>query len=146
MKLEGTYKFNAAQEKVWEVLTNPRHLEKAIPGCEKLEELEPGKYDATLKIGIAAVKGTYKGMAQVADPQAPEKYRLIVEGGGSPGFVKGEALIELSHQNQTTIVSYQGEGQVGGLIAGVGQRLISGIAKMMVGQFFKKIGDELKTL
>lgn len=102
MKLEGTYKFNATQEKVWEVLTNPRHLEKAIPGCEKLEELEPGKYDATLKIGIAAVKGTYKGMAQVADPQAPDKYRLIVEGGGGPGFVKGEALIELSHQNQTT--------------------------------------------
>ena len=112
----------AAREKVWEVLTNPRHLEKAIPGCEKLEEIEPGKYDATLKIGIAAVKGTYKGMAQVADPQPPEKYRLVVEGGGSPGFVKGEALIELSYQNQSTIVSYQGEGQVGGLIAGVGPR------------------------
>jgi len=144
MKLEGTYKFNFPQAKVWEVLTDPRHLEKAIPGCETLEELEPGRYDATLKIGIAAVKGTYKGMAQVVDPQPPERYRLIVEGGGNPGFVKGEALIELSHQNQTTIVSYQGEGQVGGLIAGVGQRLISGIAKMMVGQFFKQIGQELK--
>ena len=146
MKLEGNYKFKAPQEKVWEVLTNPRHLENAIPGCETLAELEPGKYDATLKIGIAAVKGTYKGVAQVADPQPPERYRLIVEGGGSPGFVKGEALIELSHQNQTTIVTYSGEGQVGGLIAGVGQRLISGIAKMMRGQFFKQIGKELKTL
>jgi hypothetical protein len=146
MKLQGTYKFKASQEKVWEVLTNPRHLEKAIPGCEKLEEIEPGKYDATLKIGIAGIKGTYKGMAEVADPQPPHKYRLIVEGGGSPGFVKGEALIELSHQNQSTTVSCQGEGQVGGLIAGVGQRLISGIAKMMLGQFFKQIGKELKAL
>ena len=146
MKLEGTYRFNTAQEKVWEVLTNPKHLEKAIPGCEKLEEIEPGKYDATLKIGIAAIKGTYKGMAEVADPQPPDKYRLVVEGGGSPGFVKGEALIELSYQDQRTIVSYQGEGQVGGLIAGVGQRLISGIAKMMLGQFFKQIGKELKSL
>ena len=146
MKVEGTYKFNATQERVWEVLTNPRYLEKAIPGCEKLEEIAPGKYDATLKIGIGAVKGTYKGMAEVADPQPPEKYRLVVEGSGSPGFVKGEALIELSHQNQSTIVSCQGEGQVGGLIAGVGQRLISGIAKMMLGQFFKQIGKELKAL
>jgi hypothetical protein len=146
MKLEGTYKFNAPQEKVWEALTNPRHLEKAIPGCEKLEEIEPGKYKATLKIGIAAIKGTYKGMAEVADPRPPEKYRLVVEGGGTPGFVKGEAQIELSQQDQRTIVSYQGEGQVGGLIAGVGQRLISGIAKMMLGQFFKQIGKELKLL
>jgi len=85
-------------------------------------------------------------MAEVADPQPPHKYRLIIEGGGSPGFVKGEALIELSHQNQSTTVSCQGEGQVGGLIAGVGQRLISGIAKMMLGQFFKQIGKELKAL
>ncbi len=146
MKLQGTYKFKASQEKVWEVLTNPRHLEKAIPGCEKLEEIEPGIYDVTLKIGIAGIKGTYKGMAEVADPQPPQKYRLIVEGSGSPGFVKGEALIELSHQNQSTIVSCQAEGQVGGLIAGVGQRLISGIAKMMLGQFFKQIGKELKAL
>ena len=146
MKLEGTYKFNAAQEKVWEVLTNPRHLDAGLVGCEKLDEIEPGKYDATLKIGIAAIKGTYKGMAEVADPQPPEKYRLVVEGGGNPGFVKGEALIELSQQNERTIVSYQGEGQVGGLIAGVGQRLISGIAKMMLGQFFKQIGKELKSL
>ena len=146
MKLEGTYKFKASQENVWEVLTNPRHLEKAIPGCETLAETEPGKYDAPLKIGIAAIKGTYKGIAEVADPQPPDKYRLIVEGGGTPGFVKGEALIELSSQDQSTIVSYQGEGQVGGLIAGVGQRLISGIAKMMLGQFFKQIAKELTTL
>ena len=146
MKLEGTYKYNATQEKVWEVLTNPRHLEKAIPGCEKLEEIAPGKYDATLKIGIATVKGTYKGIAEVADSHPPQKYRLIVECSGSPGFVKGEALIELSHQNQQTIVSYKGEGQVGGLIAGVGQRLISGIAKMMAGKFFKQIDNELKSL
>lgn len=146
MKLEGTYKFDSAQEKVWEVLTNPRHLEKAIPGCEKLEEIEPGKYDATLKIGIAGIKGTYKGKAEVVDPKFPEKYRLVVEGGGSPGFVKGEALIQLSRQNQITIVSYEGEGQVGGLIAGVGQRLLIGIAKMMVGQFFKQIGKELKAV
>ncbi len=146
MKLEGTYKFKASQENVWEVLTNPRHLEKAIPGCETLAEIEPGKYDATLKIGIAAIKGTYKGIAEVADPQPPDKYRLIVEGGGTPGFVKGEALIELSSQDQSTMISYKGEGQVGGLIAGVGQRLISGIAKMMLGQFFKQIAKELKAL
>ena len=61
MKIEGTYKFKAAQEQVWEVLTHPRYLEKAIPGCEKLEETEPGKYDATLKIGIAAIKGMQNG-------------------------------------------------------------------------------------
>ena len=144
MKLEGKYTFQASQEQVWELFTNPKHLKKALPGCEKLEEQAPGKYNAFFKIGIAAVKGTYQGKFEIADPEPPKRYRLIVEGSGSPGFVKGSANIELSHQNQGTLLSYQGEGQVGGLIAGVGQRLIGGIAKMMLDQFFKKMKKEFE--
>lgn len=145
MKIEGKYTFKASQEEVWDLLTNQKHLEKAIPGCEKLEEREPGKYDAVLKIGISAIKGTYMGKTEVTDQEPPRRYRLMVEGSGGPGFVKGEAVIELSRQDQGTLVSYQGEAQVGGLIAGVGQRLIGGIAKMMLGQFFKNMEKELKS-
>jgi carbon monoxide dehydrogenase subunit G len=146
MKLEGKYSFAAPQEKVWDLFNDPKHLQKAVPGCEKLEEREPGKYDALLKIGIAAVKGTYTGKFEVADTEPPTRYRLIVEGSGTPGFVKGEAVIELSQENQNTSLSYQGDVQVGGLIAGVGQRLISGIAKMLLGQFFRNMKKELKSL
>jgi len=145
MKIEGKHKFQASQKQIWDLFMDQRHLEKALPGCEKMEEREPGKYDVLLKIGIAAVKGTYRGKMEVVDPEPPKRYRLIGEGSGSPGFVKGEAVIELSQQDQDTIVSYQGEMQVGGLIAGIGQRMIGGIARMMVGQFFKKMEKELKS-
>jgi len=143
MKIEGKHVFKAPVQKVWEHLTDPRHLEKALPGCERLDEKEPGKYDATLKIGIAAIKGTYQGKVEVADPHPPKRYRLRGEGSGSPGFVKGEALIELSEQGDRTTVNYEGEMQVGGLIAGIGQRMMGGIAKMMLGQFFKNIEKDL---
>ncbi len=145
MKIEGKHRFQASQEQIWDLFMDQRHLEKALPGCEKMEEREPGKYDVLLKIGIAAVKGTYRGKMEVVDPEPPKRYRLIGEGSGSPGFVKGEAVIELSQQDRDTIVSYQGEMQVGGLIAGIGQRMIGGIAKMMAGQFFKKMEKELKS-
>ena len=134
MKLEGKYTYKASQQVVWDLFNNPRHLQKAIPGCKKLEEREPGKYDATSKIGIAAAKGT------------PNRYRLIGEGSGTPGFVKGEGIIEFSQDGEGTTVIYTGEVQVGGLIAGVGQRLISGIAKMMIKEFFRKMKKELKSL
>jgi carbon monoxide dehydrogenase subunit G len=145
MKLEGKFRFDATQQEVWDIFTDPRYLEKALPGCERLEETEPGKYDAYLKIGIAAVKGSYTGKFELADTEPPRKYRLIGEGSGNPGFVKGEALIELNDDNGKTLVTYQGDVQVGGLIAGVGQRMISGIAKMMLNQFFKKMKKELKS-
>ncbi|MFH2127629.1 MAG: SRPBCC domain-containing protein [Pseudomonadota bacterium] len=80
----------------------------------------------------------------MADPDPPNRYQLIGEGSGTPGFVKGVTEIQLVGSEHKTTVTYTGEVQVGGLIAGVGQRMISGIAKMMLGQFFKKMKKELK--
>lgn len=144
MKIEGTYTFPAPQARVWEVFNTPQHLQEALPGCEKLEEREPGKFDVYLKIGIAAVKGSYKGKMEIADAEPPHRTRLIGEGKGLPGFVKGEALIQLTPQDQDTLISYQGDVQVGGLLAGVGQRMIGGVAKMLLKQFFKNMEKILK--
>ena len=145
MKLEGKYKFEASQQKVWEAFTNPQALQKAIPGCESLNEYEPQKFDAHLKIGIPAVKGSYAGKFQIVDPQPPLKCRLVGEGSGSPGFIKTETAIELTTEQNFTVVIYQGDVQVGGLIAGIGQRMIGGIAKMMLNQFFKKMSQGLES-
>jgi len=139
MKIDGTYAFAAHQDKVWEIFNTVEYLQEALPGCEKLDEVEPGKYDVYLKIGISAVKGKYKGKFEIADSKPPNSYRLIGEGKGLPGYVKGEALIELSTEGEETVLSYHGDVQVGGLLAGIGQRMIGGISKMMLEQFFKSI-------
>jgi len=145
MKLEGTYTFQAPQERVWEVLNAAEYLQKALPGCEKLEQTEPGKFDFLLKIGIAGVKGSYKGKLEIANPEPPHRTRLIGEGRGLPGFVRGEASIELSPQGQATLISYEGDVQVGGLLAGIGQRMIGGVAKMMLEHFFKNVEKVLQS-
>jgi hypothetical protein len=81
---------------------------------------------------------------EIADAEPPHRTRLIGEGKGLPGFVKGEALIQLTPQDQDTLISYQGDVQVGGLLAGVGQRMIGGVAKMLLEQFFKNMEKILK--
>lgn len=143
MKIEGEYLFPAPQERVWEVLTSPEQLQKALPGCEKLVETAPGKFDASLKIGIAAVKGSYEGKFEILDAEPPHRYRLVGEGSGLAGFIKGETTIELTPEGQETRVAYRAEVQVGGLIAGVGQRLLGGITKSMVRQFFATMEKQL---
>jgi carbon monoxide dehydrogenase subunit G len=145
MKLEGKYKFEASQQKVWEAFTNPAILQQAIPGCESLEEYEPQKFDAHMKIGIPAVKGSYTGKFAIVDAQPPLKCRLVGEGSGSPGFIKCDTAMELIIEKDCTVVNYQGDVQVGGLIAGIGQRMIGGIAKMMLNQFFKKMSHGLES-
>ncbi len=145
MKLEGSYDVPVPRKKVWDAFLNPAQLKKAIPGCEKLEALGPDEYKATLKVGVAAVKGTFEGKVKLADKKPLESYRLAAEGSGGPGFVKADTLITLTEIDGGTRVSYSADVQVGGLIAGVGQRMLGGVSKMMADQFFSKMSDLLKS-
>ena len=145
MKIEGTYDVPVPRKKVWDAFLSPAQLKKAIPGCEKLEALGPDEFKATLKIGVAAVKGTFEGKVKLSDKKAPESYRIAAEGSGGPGFVKADTLITLAEIDGGTRVSYSADVQVGGLIAGVGQRMLGGVSKMMADQFFTKMSDLLKS-
>jgi carbon monoxide dehydrogenase subunit G len=42
-----------------------------------------------------------------------------------------------------TAVHVSGDGQVGGVMAGVGQRLVEGVAKQLMGQFFQCMQNRL---
>ena len=145
MKLEGSYEVKAPREKVWNAFLDPTTLQKAIPGCEKLELIGPDEYKATLKIGVAAVKGTFEGKVRLLDKKPPESYRLSAEGSGGPGFVRSDTVITLTDIDGGTRVAYSADVQVGGLIAGVGQRMLGGVSKMMADQFFNRMGELLTT-
>lgn len=139
MKIEGRYPFKAPRERVWQVLLDPKILAQCMPGCEDLKEIGPDQYEATVKIGIAAVKGTYKAKVSIKEKQPPSHYVLSGQGSGGPGFMQGDVAIDLEEKGGETEVNYNTDAKVGGLIAGVGQRMIGGISKMMVDQFFKKM-------
>ncbi len=139
MKFEGKYNFKAPREKVWQVLLDPKILAQCMPGCEDLKEIGPDQYEANVKVGIAAVKGTYKAKISIKDKQPPSHYVLSGQGSGGPGFMQGDMVIDLEQEGGETLLKYSTDAKVGGLIAGVGQRMIGGIAKMMIDQFFKKM-------
>jgi carbon monoxide dehydrogenase subunit G len=144
MKLEGSHDIPVPRERVWTAFLDPETLRQAIPGCEKLEALGNDEYKATMKIGVAAVKGTFEGKVRLFDKTPPDSYRMAVEGSGGPGFIRGETQISLSEIPEGTRVAYTADVQVGGLIAGVGQRMLGGVSKMMADQFFTRMGDLLK--
>ena len=145
MKLEGAHDIPVPRERVWAAFLDPEVLRRAIPGCEKLDAVGDGEYKATMKVGVAAVKGTFEGKVRLFDMKPPESYRMAVDGSGGPGFIRAETQITLSDADGGTRVTYTADVQVGGLIAGVGQRMIGGVSKMMADQFFNKMSQLLQT-
>jgi carbon monoxide dehydrogenase subunit G len=139
LKIDGSYTFNAPREKVWQVLLDPKVLAQCVPGCESLNEVGPDQYEAVMKVGVASVKGTYKGKVSIKDKQPPSHYVLSGQGSGGPGFMQGDVAIDLEEHNGQTLLKYSTDAKVGGLIASIGQRMLNGVAKMMLDQFFKKM-------
>jgi uncharacterized protein len=139
LKIEGSYVFNAPRERVWQVLLDPKILAQCMPGCERMNEVAPDQFEAVMKVGVASVKGTYKGKVSIKDKQAPCHYVLSGEGSGGPGFMQGDVAIDLEEQDGKTVLKYSTDARIGGLIASIGQRMLNGVAKMMVEQFFKKV-------
>jgi len=136
MDITGSYPFDAPPDRVWTVLMDPAVIASCIPGCERLEPDGEDRYKARLAVALAAITGTYDGVVTVADKVPPTSYRLIVEGQGRPGFVKGNAQLTLRADGEQTVVDVKGTVDTGGTIARLGQRLIGGVAKMMQDRFF----------
>jgi uncharacterized protein len=143
MTLDGSHHFKAPRDRVWALFNDPGVLARATPGCERLNPIGPDEFEATLSVGVAAVKGTYQGRLAITDKRPPEGYILHVEGTGRPGFVKGEGRLSLTEQDGGTLATINAEAQVGGLIAAVGQRLIGAAARLLMSQFFSALEAEL---
>lgn len=139
MIIEGSYTLNAPRERVWDVLLDSKIMAQSMPGCESMKEVAPDQFEAVMKVGVASVKGTYKGKVTIKDKKPPAHYVLSGQGQGGPGFMRGDLTIDLEEQDGKTLLKYRAEPQVGGLIAAIGQRMLTGVAKMMVEQFFRKV-------
>ena len=144
MKIEGIQELRASRSRVYAALIDPAVLQRCIPGCEELRKTGENTYAATLKAGVGAIKGLFKSTVTLQDMRPPSHYRIVVEGKGQPGFLKGSGDLDLEEGEGTTLVRYAGDVQIGGTIAGVGQRMIQGAAKMMASQFFTAIEAEAK--
>ena len=143
MKLSAIYAFKAPPEKVFAALVDPAVLQKCIDGCEKMEKTGEDSYDAHLKIGVAGMKGSYVGKIRIEEKKPPESFTLKVEGKGGPGWVKGTAKVQISPKDAGSELRCEADGQVGGVIAAVGSRLVDAAAKKMLDEFFRKLGEQL---
>jgi hypothetical protein len=143
VNLDGSAVLHADPDRVWSVITDPAVLARTIPGCESLEQVGDDEYKMQVTVGVGAVRGTYAGEVKLSDQQRPKSYVMHASGAGGPGNVRATVTINLEPDTDSTTLTYSADAVVGGPVAGVGQRMMTGVAKRMAGQFFKAIDDEL---
>ena len=139
MELAGEYTFNAPREIVWESIMDPEVLAKILPGCDRLDKVSETEYKGVLNVRIGPVQGKFNGKVLLSDMNEPESFHIDIDGKGAAGFIKGGGDARLDAIDDTTVLTYSGEAQVGGRIASVGQRLIDTSAKSIMRQSLESL-------
>lgn len=141
MELKGQYEISATRKKVWEALNDPKVLQGAIPGIETLEKKSETEFGALLTAKVGPVKAKFKGVVTLSELNPPSSYKISGEGqGGVAGFARGACQVFLDEDNGITCLRYEADVQVGGKLAQIGSRMISGVAIKMADEFFSAFG------
>ena len=143
MQFAGSHTFSAPRQVLWDLLNDPAILVRTTPGVESLEQTGSDTYQAVLQIKMGPINSAFNGMLQVTDKNEPESYRLLIEVDGKIGQIKAEGSVQLSGEGDETIVNVQSSSQLTGRLASMGQRLLSGVARMFTKQFFTALESEL---
>lgn len=150
IKIEGKVSIDAPREEVWNSLLDLDILKKTaahVPGVdvERLDQIDEMHYEGTATIGVAAVKGKYSGKITILDKRPPEFMRLKGEGQGGGNWTSGEISMTLAEQEGKTLMSYSGQGNLGGPLASVGQRLVDSVGRQLIDQGTKILAKEIAT-
>ncbi len=139
MKFTGENTLHAPVEEVWDALLDPAVLVRTIPGCERLEATGENAYAMTVTAGVAAIKGTYSGSCTLSDLVRHESLVMRLEGAGAPGTIGATVGVRFASSEGRTVISYDADAIVGGMVGGVGQRMLTSVSKRMAGEFFGSV-------
>ncbi len=143
MRFEYEHLSKHPRERVWQALADPELLARILPGVERFEAAGENRYDVVVQLGVPALKGRFSGAIQVRESEFPARYALHGEGEGAPGWVRGSAQVGLDARDGGTCVRSRIDAQVGGRIAGVGQRMLEGVARTLARELFEALDREL---
>ncbi|QBR91913.1 SRPBCC family protein [Nocardioides euryhalodurans] len=140
MKFTGQNILHAPVAVVWDALLDPAVLVRTIPGCERLEATGENAYAMTVTAGVAAIKGTYSGSCTLSDLVPHESLVMRLDGAGAPGTIGASVQVRFSDAGEgTTAVAYDADAIVGGMVGGVGQRMLTSVSRRMAGEFFGNV-------
>jgi hypothetical protein len=139
MKFTGENVLAAPVEQAWDALLDPAVLVRTIPGCERLEATGENAYAMTVTAGVASIKGTYAGSCELRDLVEHESLVMKLDGAGAPGTIGATVNVRFTPEGSSTRVSYDADAVVGGMIGGVGQRMLTSVSRRMAGEFFGNV-------
>lgn len=145
MHLEGTYELNCPRNDVWKFISDPQQIARCLPDLQSLNVKDANHFVATVKVGIAFVRGTLKFDFTLIDQTPPSHSTFEAVGKGAGVSIRLNATMDLKEISaHTTELLWKTEVQLGGLLGEISPSLIQNSTDKMTHQFFECIKSQLE--
>lgn len=144
MKVTGEATLKSSPQELWDAFNDPAVLVHTIPGCQRLEQSGEDAYTMTVSAGVAAIKGVYEGSVKLTDKVEPSSLKMTASGSGGPGTIEVDVRVSVSERDGGSLLSYDADAVVGGMIGGVSQRMLASVGKRIAGEFFANLDAHIE--
>lgn len=135
MELNGTQKFAAPPQTVWNALHNDTILKNSAPAAESIAWQGDGA--VMVSGGIGPIKGSLT--AQVAEQTPPTHLKLAV----NRTQINGTLTVDLAPDGAGTLLTYSGSLNASGALS-AGLAMAHGLIKGQIDQFFSRLEGQVK--
>lgn len=140
MKLNGKFIVDAPRASIWDALNDTETLKGLVPGARSLTRTGDDEFQAAMSVGVGPIKANFDGKLEITERAEPDYNRMRITGNAKQGRISGEATVSaVELAPDRTEVTVDGDVQVGGMLARVGQRMLGGLSQQMMQQFFKDL-------
>jgi len=109
-----------------------------------MDVLSPDSFRAKVKVGISVVKGTMEFEFRTADKVPPSSAKLIGTGRGVGSTIDMQTGFTLEEAGAGTKVGWVADVNVGGIMSGLGTKLLDSTSSKMVEQVIENLKNKLK--
>lgn len=143
MNIQGEHWLPAPPEVVWDSLHDEETLRATIPGCQELAQTAPNVYSGSANVGVGVIKGLYRGSLELTEEEPYTGAKIRIDTRSGHAEIRGTGSVRMDASDGGTLVKYEGEAQITGMLAAVGQRLLPSVSKSLVQSFLKNVEAEL---
>lgn len=143
MHLEGSFDTPVSRQTVWDFLLNPKDIGPCFPDLQSLEVTSPDSFRAKVRVGLSVVKGTMEFEFRTVDKVPPKSAKLVGTGRGVGSTVEIQTGFSLEEMGSGAKVAWIADVSVGGIIAGLGSKLLDSTSGKMVEQVIENFKSKL---
>lgn len=146
--LAETATLSAPRDRVWQIVIDPAALRRVLPGCESLEQIGDGRYQAVMASRLQFLTLRLAGTCEVITEIPAERFELRIAGKpmGLVGTLSVTVPVVLTDADDasTTHAAYRVDLAMTGRLAAFGAPIVRSTVKEQIRQLIANVEAEAR--